>query len=138
MTDLKTKPRLDSVHTFLEAIPDPGRREDCYRVLELMQHATQAEPVLWGDSVVGFGTYHYVYESGREGDWFLTGFSPRKQNLTLYIMIGFERHAELMGRLGKYKTGKACLYIKRLADVDVNILKQLIDESVRHLKTKKV
>ncbi len=138
MAELKTNPRKDDVHAFIEAISDPGRREDCSRIVEMMSQATTAEPALWGDSIVGFGTYHYVYESGREGDWFLTGFSPRKQNITLYIMMGFERYAELMSRLGKYKTGKSCLYIKRLADVDVGVLKQLIDESVHHLKVTKL
>lgn len=91
---------------------------------------------MWGDSIVGFGSYHYKYESGREGDWFLTGFSPRKQNLTLYITSNFSRYEELMAKLGKYKTSKSCLYIKRLADLDLNILQELIIQSVAVKKEK--
>ncbi len=93
---------------------------------------------MWGSSIVGFGNYHYKYESGREGDWFLTGFSPRKQNLTLYIMPGFAQYDELMKKLGKHKTGKSCLYIKSLEDINLPTLKQLIQQSVKHMtKTKK-
>jgi len=88
---------------------------------------------MWGDSIVGFGSYHYCYDSGREGDWFLTGFSPRKQALTLYIMSGFKRYETLMRKLGKHKTGKSCLYIKTLADIDLKVLKELIEESVKHV-----
>ncbi len=97
-----------------------------------MKEITGEEPTLWGDSIVGFGRYHYTYESGREGDWFLTGFSPRKQNLTLYIMAGFDDYDDLMNKLGKYKTGKSCLYVKKLQDIDLPILKQLIKQSVVH------
>ncbi len=88
---------------------------------------------MWGPSIVGFGTYHYKYASGREGDWFLTGFSPRKQNLTLYIMAGFKRYDELLNKLGKYKTGKSCLYIRNLDDVDVDVLRELVKQSVEHV-----
>jgi hypothetical protein len=91
-----------------------------------MKQVTGEEPVLWGDSIIGFGNYHYCYESGREGDWFLTGFSPRVQNLTLYIMSGFDQYDELMSKLGKYKTGKACLYIKKIEDVDTDVLRELV------------
>jgi hypothetical protein len=102
-----------------------------------MKQVTKSEPKMWGSSIVGFGTYHYKYESGREGDWFITGFSPRKQNLTLYIMGGFARYDELMKQLGKHKTGKSCLYIKYLADVDLPTLKKLIQESVSHMRKTK-
>jgi hypothetical protein len=98
-----------------------------------MKEVTSTEPGMWGNSIVGFGSYHYKYESGREGEWFLTGFSPRKQNLTLYIMSGFTRYNELLKKLGKYKTGKSCLYIKKLEDIDIRILKELVTQSVDHL-----
>lgn len=98
-----------------------------------MQEVTGAEPRLWGSSIVGFGDYHYKYESGREGDWFVTGFSPRKQNLTLYIMAGFDNYDQLLSRLGKYKTGKSCLYINKLDDVDLDVLKELVAQSAAHM-----
>ncbi|RMD73988.1 MAG: DUF1801 domain-containing protein, partial [Bacteroidetes bacterium] len=121
---------------FLDAVPDEQKRADSYRLLELMEELTGEPPVLWGPSLVGFGKYHYRYASGREGDFFLTGFSPRKQALTLYIMSGFSRYDELMARLGKYKTGKSCLYIKRLSDVDEEVLRTLIAESVAWMRQK--
>jgi hypothetical protein len=130
MAELKTKQNDASVEKFLNGIADKSAREDCLAILQLMKQATKAEPKMWGTSIIGFGNYHYKYESGREGDWPLTGFSPRKQNLTLYIIPGFVRYAELMQKLGKYKTGKSCLYIKKLADVDLVVLKQLVKESV--------
>jgi hypothetical protein len=99
-----------------------------------MEEATGEKAEMWGDNIVGFGTYRYKYESGREGEWFLTGFSPRKANLTLYIMSGFSRYQELLGRLGKHKTGKSCLYINRLEDIDIKVLRRLVRESVAHLK----
>ncbi|HUP44517.1 MAG TPA: DUF1801 domain-containing protein [Thermoanaerobaculia bacterium] len=131
MAELKTKKTTASVDEFLAAIPDESRRHDCLEVVRMMKRATKAEPKMWGAAIVGFGEYHYVYESGREGDWFLTGFSPRKNDLTLYIMAGFEAYDRIMKRLGKHKTGKSCLYIKRLDDVDRDALQELIDESVR-------
>ncbi len=131
-TGLKTRYTGKSVKQFLNAVTDKQRREDCYTVLNLMKEITGEEPTLWGDSIVGFGRYHYTYKSGREGDWFLTGFSPRKQNLTLYIMAGFDDYDDLMNKLGKYKTGKSCLYVKKLQDIDLPILKQLIKQSVVH------
>lgn len=133
MAKLKTTPSDGSVQAFLNAVADDERREDCLALLKIMKQVTKAEPKMWGDSIVGFGSYHYKYASGREGDWFLTGFSPRKQALTLYIMSGFSRYDALMRKLGKYKTGKSCLYVKRLADVDLPVLKELIQESVKHL-----
>lgn len=134
MAEPKTRKTSASVDEFLAAIDDETRREDCRTVAELMRAATGAEPAMWGASIVGFGKYHYKYASGREGDWFLAGFSPRKSALTLYIMGGFPRHATLMKKLGRFKTGKSCLYIKRLEDVDEGVLQQLIDESVNHMR----
>lgn len=134
VAELKTTATASSVDAFLDSVSDPERRQDCDRVRELMREATGLEPRMWGDSIVGFGSYHYRYESGREGDWFLTGFSPRKNNLTVYIMAGFDRYDELLSRLGKYKTGRSCLYIKRLADVDESALSELIIASVRHMR----
>ena len=131
MAELKTKVNDQPVMAFLDGVADEGRRQDCYTILEMMKKATHAEPRMWGDSIVGFGSYHYTYASGREGDWLLTGFSPRKQNLTLYIMSGFSDFEELLSRLGKHKTGKGCLYIKKLADVDLAVLQELIDRSVK-------
>ncbi len=130
MATLKTRRTDRSVSAFLDAIPDAETRHDCQALMRMMKRATKAEPAMWGPSIVGFGSYNYKYESGREGNWFAAGFSPRKQNLTLYIMSGFPRHAELMRRLGRYKTGKSCLYIKRLEDVDRGVLQELIEASV--------
>jgi hypothetical protein len=99
-----------------------------------MKQVTGEEPEMWGESIVGFGSYHYKYKSGREGDWFVTGFSPRAQNLTLYIMSGFDEYDQLMSRLGKYKTGKSCLYITKIDDVDQEVLKELVNKSVKHME----
>jgi hypothetical protein len=129
MSDLKTKPTDESVERFLEDLPDEQQRQDCLGVVDLMREATKAEPKMWGSSIVGFGSYRYQYASGRAGDWFAVGFSPRKQNLTLYLS-GFDGKDALLSKLGKYKTGKSCLYIKRLADIDRSVLKQLIEQSV--------
>lgn len=132
MAELKTQVTKASVDKFLQGIRDEKKREDCYRILKIMKRATKAEPKMWGPSVVGFGDYHYVYESGREGDWFITGFSPRVQNLTLYMMGGFD--TEVLKKLGKYKTGKGCLYISKLEDVDTKVLSELITRSVKRTK----
>ena len=134
MSDLKTRANQASVDELLESVTDEARRQDCLRVLEIMKSATGEEPRIWGSSIAGFGTYHYRYESAREGDWFLTGFSPRKNNLTLYIMAGFDRYEDLMARLGRHTTGKSCLYVKRLADIDMAVLRELVAESVLHMK----
>ena len=134
MADLKTKVNDANVTDFINLIEDEGKRRDCFEILNMMRQATKADPRMWGSSIVGFGSYHYVYASGREGDWMITGFSPRKQNITLYIMPGFERYKTLMKKLGKYATGKSCLYIKRLADVDKEVLKELVIESVKTMK----
>lgn len=132
--DLKTKKTTASVSKFIDDIGDDQQREDSRRVLDIMKKATGAEPKMWGSSLVGFGDYHYKYESGRENDWFVTGFSPRKGNLTLYFMTGFDRYASLLERLGKHKTGKGCLHIKKLDDVDVGVLGELVTASARDLK----
>ena len=137
MAELKTKPNKVSVEKFLKSIKDEKKREDSFKVLELMKKITKEEPVMWGPSIVGFGKYHYKYASGREGDWFLTGFSPRKQNLTIYIMSGFKHYNELMKKLGKHKTGSSCLYINTLENIDMKVLKELITESVKYMKAKK-
>jgi hypothetical protein len=131
MAELKTIPTKLSVDKFLRGIKDEKKREDCYQVLNMMEKATKSKAKMWGTGIVGFGDYHYVYESGREGDWFVTGFSPRKQNLTLYMMGGFHQFEDLMQKLGKYSTGKGCLYINKLEDVDIKVLKELIAKSVK-------
>ena len=133
MAELKTKRNEQSVSEFLGSIPDEVKRQDCFTLLEIMKEATQTEPHMWGEAIVGFGSYHYHYATGREGDWFLTGFSPRKQNLTLYIMTGFDYYDTLLGKLGKHTTGKSCLYVKRLADIDLPTLKELVRRSVEHM-----
>lgn len=134
MAELKTKLNDASVKEFLESIEHDGKREDAYAVLELMKEVTGEEPKMWGSSIVGFGSYHYQYASGREGEWMQVGFSPRKQSLTLYIMPGFDEYEELMTKLGKHKTGKSCLYINKLADVDRDVLKELVKLSVDHMR----
>ena len=134
MAEPKTKQTEQSVEKFLNAINDEGRRQDCFAIAKLMEEATGYEPKMWGTSIVGFGTQHYKYASGREGDWPLTGFSPRKQNLTLYGLSGFDKHDELMKKLGKHSGGKGCLYIKRLDDIHIPTLKRIVRESVKHKK----
>ncbi len=130
MAELKTKPNDADVEAFLAAVPDDQKRSDSLVLLDLFRTVTGAPPKMWGAAIVGFGDYHYVYASGREGDWFVTGFSPRKQNLTLYSMGGYEPHGELLARLGKHKLGKGCLYINRLQDVDLAVLRELIMATV--------
>ena len=134
MSELKTKVNEASVAKFLDSIPDDGQRSDSRVLLELLQKATKTEPKMWGDSIIGLGSYQYRYESGRALEWFQIGFSPRKQNLTLYIMPGFARYGELMGKLGKYKIGKSCLYINKLSDIDLATLRELIESSVAHTR----
>jgi len=133
MAELKTRPNNQNVDDFLKKVSDPAKRKNCHRVLDIMKQITQQEPKMWGDSMVGFGNYHYQYTSGREGNWFLTGFSPRKQSLTIYIMSGFDQFEHLMSQLGKYKNSKSCLYVKKLDDIDLGILKELIAESIKLL-----
>jgi len=132
--DLKTRVNEASVTDFLKSVADEQRRNDCFEVLEIMKEITREEPKMWGSSIVGFGSYHYKGKSGREGDWMLTGFSPRKQFLTLYLMGGFDSAADLLDKLGKYTTGVGCLYIKKLDDVDKQVLKQLVKASVDKMK----
>jgi hypothetical protein len=129
MAELKTKPTSASVTAFLKAIDNPARADDARTIKALMERLTGEKPKMWGPSIVGFGNYHYKYDSGHEGDFFITGFSPRKKALTLYIMPGFGRYDGLMARLGKYKTGKSCLYINKLSDVDMAVLEELIASS---------
>lgn len=133
MAELKTRVNDGSVTEFLDRVTDGGKRQDCYTILELMREASGYEPKMWGDSIIGFGAYRYRYASGREGDWPLTGFSPRKQNLTIYIMTGFENSDGLMAKLGKYKTGKSCLYINTVADIDLAVLRELVTESIHQM-----
>ena len=133
MAELKTQPNEQSVEDFLNSVADGTKRQDSFTILELMGQVTGSEPIMWGDSIIGFGSYHYKYASGREANWFLTGFSPRKRNLTLYIMSGFEGYDDLLGNLGKYSTGKSCLYIKKLEDVDRDVLRELVSKSVQHM-----
>ena len=136
MSEPKTVQNDGNVDEFLDAVANPRRREDARRVLELMREVTGEPPKMWGSSIVGFGSYHYRYASGREGDWMITGFSPRKQNLTIYIMPGFSEFADLLGRLGKHKTSKSCLYLNKLDDVDMEVLAELVRESVEVMKAR--
>jgi hypothetical protein len=131
MAELKTKPNNASVEDFLNKITDEKKRKDAFAVLAIMKKATGAKPKMWGTGIVGFGDLVYRYESGRQLDWFLAGFSPRKQNLTLYLMPGIERYAVLLKKLGKHKTGKGCLYINSLEDVDKPTLEKLVKQSVK-------
>jgi len=134
MAELKTKPNKLSVEKFLNSIKDEQKRQDSFAILEMMKKITREDPIMWGPSIVGFGKYHYKYASGREGNWFLTGFSPRKQSFTIYTMTYVEKHKDLLKKLGKFKTGKGCLYINKLEDVDMNVLKELITTTVKKLK----
>ena len=130
MAELKTKKNDASVEGFLTGVGNERRREDSFVVLEMMKRITGDEPTMWGSSIVGFGSYHFRYASGREGDWPRIGFSPRKQSLTLYVMPGFSNYDDLLSRLGKHRTGKSCLYVNKLADVDMDVLEQLIRSSL--------
>ena len=136
MATNKTQPNDSDVNSFIESVNEDKKRADCFKLVEIMQEITNEKPKMWGPSIVGFGDYHYKYESGREGDFFIVGFSPRKQNLTLYIMPGFERYEKLMADLGKYKTGKSCLYVKSLDDINLENLKELIRDSVSYMNKK--
>jgi hypothetical protein len=136
MAELKTRPTRASVTGFLAGIADRQQRADAKKVAAMMRRATGKRAKMWGPSIVGYGSYHYRYASGREGDFMITGFSPRKQALTVYIMPGFSSFGKLLEKLGKYKTGKSCLYIKRLSGVDEKTLEKLIVESVKHMRKK--
>lgn len=130
MAELKTKLNDGDVTAYLNSIDDDQRRKDSFIVLEMMKDLTGEESKMWGDSIVGFGQYHYIYASGREGDWMKIGFSPRKQALTLYLNYGYENKTALLEKLGKHKTGKACLYIKKIEDIDLAVLRELIEETL--------
>ena len=137
MAELKTKQTDDPVDAFIDTIEDSTIRTDCKRLMSMMRKATKSEAKMWGTSIVGFGKYHYKSEkSSQQGEWFLVGFSPRKQNISIYLMAGFENFDELMRDLGKYKTGKGCLYVRRLGEIDTSILETLIKESVAIMKTR--
>lgn len=130
----KTQPTKASVKKFIESVEHAGRREDAFELLDLMKEASEYEPVMWGDSLIGFGQYHYKYESGREGEFFLTGFSPRKANMVIYIMPGFDIYKDDLAKLGKHKLGSSCLYVGRLANLDLKTLKKLVKSSVHEMK----
>lgn len=134
MAELKTKQTASSAKAFLEAIPDKQRRDDCLTIAAMMEKAAKAPAKMWGSSIVGFGEYHYKYASGREGDWMLIGFSPRKGDLTLYVHGGADEVNVMFDKLGKFKRGKGCLYIKTLADVDQKVLQKIITASVKHAR----
>lgn len=136
MSTLRTQPNgLDPVE-FIREINSAQMLSDAMHLLELMKDLTGEQPIMWGSSIIGFGSYHYKYDSGREGDWFLTGFSPRKKNLSIYIMAGFDRYQELIRDLGKYKTGASCLYVNKLEDIELTVLRELIRSSVDYLRQK--
>ena len=136
MAEMKTRPTDVSVEAFLDGVDHERRRRDARVVHDMMRRITGYEPKMWGPSIVGFGSYHYKYESGREGDLCLTGFSPRKSALTIYIMPGFSQYDDLLGKLGKHKTGKSCLYVNKLDDIDLDVLEELIRLSVDFMKQK--
>ena len=134
MAENKTVKTAASVDKFLSAVENKRRREDGLALLEMMKNVTGLEPEMWGPSIIGFGSYHYRYDSGREGDMPLTGFSPRSRSLSLYIMSGFDEYDALLSKLGKHRTGASCLYINKLADVDMDVLRKLVSQSVEHMK----
>jgi len=134
MAALKTQPREESVTEFLDRIEEEARRTECYALLDMMKRVTKTDPRIWGSGVVGFGNYHYKYASGQEGDWFITGFAPRKAELTVYITAGVERFPKLLAKLGKHKAGKGCLYIKKLSDVNLAVLEELVGKSIEWTK----
>lgn len=134
MSNLKTQPNQQSVNEFLEEVSPDWMKEDSFQLLEILREVTNDQPIMWGNSLIGFGSYHYKYKSGREGDWFLAGFSPRKQNMTVYIMGGFENQEDLLEKLGKFKKSSGCLYFKKLEDLDIDILKSMIIRSIETVK----
>lgn len=137
MAENKTKPTVASVTAFLNKVPDAKRRADCFALLTMMQAVSKQEPVMWGSAIVGFGTYHYVYESGREGDMVLIGFSPRKQAISIYLMCSLDQVKGELAKLGTYKTGGGCLYIKSLADVDAAALKKVLAKGFKEAAKRK-
>ena len=136
MSELKTKPTKKIVKQFLDSLENEKRKQDSFELLKLFKDITKQQPVIWGNTIIGFGSYHYKYKTGNEGDWPVTGFSPRKQNLSIYVMLGFDNYQDLMNKLGKYKTGKSCLYVNKLEDIDMKVLKKLLIKSVADMKKK--
>lgn len=136
MSQNKTQKTDASVSRFIKGVEPEQKRKDCEQIIAIMEDATGDKARMWGSSIVGFGSYHYRYESGREGDWMLCGFSPRKQNLVLYIMPGFGNYDQLMKQLGKHKTGKSCLYVNKLADIDLDVLEQLVVASIAEMRSR--
>ena len=134
MAELKTRPTTAKVSDFLAGVKDRQKLRDCREIARMMREATGKRAKMWGASIVGYDSYDYVYKTGNSGTWPITGFSPRAQNISIYIMPGFDKFSALMKKLGKYKTGKSCLYIKRLDDVDRNVLKKLIAASVKEMR----
>ncbi|MYF70911.1 MAG: DUF1801 domain-containing protein [Proteobacteria bacterium] len=134
MSQRKTMQNSADVNAFLDAVENPRRRSDAKQLLALMRKVTGAPPKMWGPGIVGFGKYHYRYASGREGESLRVGFSPRKQNLVIYIMPGFSDYGEILEQLGKFRTGRSCLYVNKLDDVDLVLLEQLVRESFREMK----
>jgi hypothetical protein len=134
MAELKTQENDASVDDYLNSVEDDKKREASFKVKELMEDVTGEEARMWGESIVGFGHYKYKYASGREGEWMITGFAPRKRNLTLYIMSGFEEYDDLLDKLGEHSTGKSCLYINKLEDINMDVLRELVNKSVQHMK----
>ena len=134
MAENKTQKTGASVDEFMASVEKRRRREDGLTLLHMMKEVTGLEPEMWGPSIVGFGDYHYQYDSGREGDMPLTGFSPRSRSLSLYIMAGFDEYDNLLNRLGKHRIGASCLYINKLADVDMGVLRDLIAQSYEHIR----
>ena len=131
MAELKTKPNEKSVNEFLASLQDEQRKKDCITLKSIMEKITRQDGVMWGESIVGFGLYQYRYKTGREGEWFRIGFSPRKQNLTIYFMCGWDENQELLAALGKHKKGKGCLYVKKLEDIDLKVLKKMLTQSYK-------
>ena len=136
MSQNKTQPTEQSVKTFIDSLDDQQKIADSYSLLDLMKEVTGCEPKMWGPSIIGFDQYHYKYESGREGNFLKVGFSPRKRELSIYLMCGFEKHTEMMKKLGKHRTGKSCLYVKKLEDIDLDVLKDLVQESIKYVDKK--
>lgn len=134
MAKLKTIPNDASVEEFINSIENVQKRADSQRIIAILSDITGEQPQMWGGSIIGFGKYHYVYKSGREGDWMKVGFSPRKQNLTFYIMAGLPSFTEELNRIGKHKTGKSCLYVKKMADIDEMVLREIVEKSLMKIE----
>ena len=136
MSKNKTQPTEQSVRAFIDSLDDQQKIADSYSLLDLMKEVTGCEPKMWGPSIIGFDQYHYKYESGREGDFLKVGFSPRKRELSIYLMCSLEKNEELLNKLGKHRTGKSCLYVKKLEDINLDVLKDLVQESVKFVDKK--